>query len=108
MRIVYSSLNVESELKAVTLKPRRDAVQRIARVVELEDRLLQRADLVVCVSEEDRERFRGTHPGRRYEVIVSGARVDAQDELPAEGASTGEDLLGVRSLAVFMGSGHTP
>ena len=108
MPVLYSSHNVESELKAVTLGSRPEAAQRIARVVELEGRLLERADLVVCVSEDDRERFRGTHPGRRYEVIVSGARVDVRDVLPADGASTDQDLFGGRSLAVFMGSGHTP
>src|SRR5262249_5640164 len=53
VRIVYSALNVESELKAVTLRPRRDAARRIAQTIELEQRLLDRADVIVCVSEAD-------------------------------------------------------
>jgi hypothetical protein len=56
--VVYSSLNVEAELKEATLRSRPDAAERLAAVAALETRLLRRADLVVCVSADDRERFR--------------------------------------------------
>jgi glycosyltransferase involved in cell wall biosynthesis len=100
--VVYSSLNVERDLKAATLRARSDGARRIAQASALEGRLLDRADLVVCVSEPDRARFRETHPRQRYEVIVSGARVDVRDE------ANGDGLLGERPFAVFLGSGHPP
>jgi glycosyltransferase involved in cell wall biosynthesis len=106
--IVYSSLNVESDLKAATLRRRPDAVRRIADVIELEDVLLGRADLVVCVSQHDRQRFRATHPDRRYEVIPSGARVDLP-EVPAHRRVFAEDdRLRGRPFAAFIGSAHMP
>ena len=107
-RVVYSSLNVERDLKAETLRPRRDATAEIARVAALEDRLLARADLVVCVSDADRDRFRTTHPDRRYAVIVSGARVGGPPAPWANGHGQDGDPLHGRPLAVFVGSGHPP
>src|SRR5262249_6995037 len=64
------------------------------------------ADLVVCVSDDDRERFRGTHPGKRYEVIVNGARLEARNG-HAPAPVDGDPLRG-RPFAVFLGSGHPP
>ena len=55
MPVVYSSLNVESDLKGALLTPRRDAALRMELVHTLEKRLLDRADLVS--SKRDRARF---------------------------------------------------
>ena len=60
--IVYSSLNVESDLKTALLAPRSDAALRMELVNSLEKRLLDRSDLVVCVSNADRARFVQSHP----------------------------------------------
>lgn len=106
--VIYSSLNVEADLKAATLRRRPDAVRRIAEVVELEDGLLGQAHLVVCVSEHDRRRFRETHPDRRYEVIPSGARIDLA-EVPARGRAFADDhRLRGQTFAAFIGSAHMP
>jgi glycosyltransferase involved in cell wall biosynthesis len=106
--IVYSSLNVESDLKAATLRRRPDAVRRIADVIELEDVLLGRADLVVCVSQHDRQRFRETHPDRRYEVIPSGARADLPETPAHRRLFADGDRLRGRAFAAFIGSAHMP
>jgi len=108
MPVVYSSLNVERDLKTETLRSRSDAARRIARVAGLEAQLLDRADLVVCVSDGDRDRFRETHPDRRYEVIVSGARPEPRHVSANGRPAAGSDPLHGRPLAVFLGSGHPP
>jgi glycosyltransferase involved in cell wall biosynthesis len=105
--VVYSSLNVETDLKAVTLASRRDGPRWISQVAALERRMLDRADLVVCVSDSDRERLRDIRPDACYEVIASGARLDGLNGCPVDDAR-GEGLLSGRPFAVFIGSGHTP
>ncbi len=105
--IVYSSLNVESDLKTALLASRPDAALQLELVHALEKRLLDQAGLVVCVSSADRARFAQSHPGKRYEVIENGVRTDLGDCALAD-RSAAHDLLRGRTLAVFMGSGHVP
>ena len=106
-RVVYSSLNVESDLKTALLGLRRDAAQQVDRVRTLEKRLLDRADLIVCVSSLDRARFHRNHPDGCYEVIENGARGDLDTHLKAAFAPAADPMHG-RPLAVFLGSAHTP
>jgi glycosyltransferase involved in cell wall biosynthesis len=105
--IIYSSLNVESDLKGALLSSRRDAALHVQLVKTLEKRLLDRADLVVCVSSADRARFVETHPGKRFEVIENGARIGSRDCPLADRSASSNPLRG-RTLALFMGSAHMP
>jgi glycosyltransferase involved in cell wall biosynthesis len=105
--IVYSSLNVESDLKTALLTSRRDAVLQMELVHTLEKRLLDRAALVVCVSSADRARFVQSHPGKHYEIIENGVCTDLRDYELGDRSAT-HDLLRGRTLAVFMGSAHMP
>jgi glycosyltransferase involved in cell wall biosynthesis len=105
--IVYSSLNVESDLKTALLTSRPDAALQLELVHALEKRLLDRAALVVCVSKADRAHFVERHPDKRYEIIENGVRTDSLDYALAH-RSAADDLLRGRTLAVFMGSAHMP
>jgi len=69
-RVVYSSLNVERDLKAETLRPRRDATAEIARVVALEDFF--------------------TGPGR---TVLQSDEVLVEFRIPASAPSTGKAYL---------------
>ena len=106
-RVVYSSLNVESDLKAQMLQPRRNGERYAARAAALERTLLLRADLIVCVSEQDRARFMAEFPGKNFAVVENGACFGARDESPFANDRTA-DASPERRLAVFIGSGHMP
>jgi len=98
--VVYSSLNVESDLKRDTLRDRPDAADAIQRVCALENAMLERADLVVCVSENDRDRFLELHREHRYVVVENGVRCNGHT---AAAVSTARF-----PLVVFLGSAHAP
>jgi len=105
--VVYSSLNVESELKVGTLALRPDSAAWTRQVDALEERLLERANLVICVSVEDRARFSRRHPRRRYEVIENGVRTAVHDAAAAHATAPLQTMAG-RALALFIGSSHMP
>jgi len=107
-RVVYSSHNIEADLKAALLVLRRDAARQIERVSSLEKRLLDRADLIVCVSNLDRAYFRRSHPDKRYEVIENGARTELGRETSTASFALADDPMRGRPLAVFLGSAHMP
>ncbi|HVE49806.1 MAG TPA: glycosyltransferase, partial [Casimicrobiaceae bacterium] len=67
--IVYSSLNFEQGHKRELLSSRLDAAKRIEQVIDLETKMLNRADLVVCVSESDRDSFRRIFPDQTYVIV---------------------------------------
>ena len=107
--VVYSSLNVESDLKAMLLASRRDSARRIKRVAELEQTLLERSDLVVCVSGQDRARFLRDYPGKSFIVVENGTRVARRAEGREDRRFGGErSHHGDRPLAIFVGSSHMP
>ncbi len=99
--VVYSSQNIESELKRTLLRPRSDAHGVASEVDAWERRLLARAALVVCVSEGDRSRFRRLRPLARYVVVHNGVSLPVKQARPSEPAFSSP-------LAVFVGSAHPP
>ncbi|MDQ2917536.1 MAG: glycosyltransferase [Pseudomonadota bacterium] len=105
--VVYSSLNVERTLKTELLRVRRDAAGRVHQADELERRLLERANVVICVSEEDRNEFSKDASERRYVVIENGVRTASRDLAGAQHAYPRE-ASNDRALAVFVGSAHPP
>ena len=107
-RVVYSSLNVESDLKAALLARRRDSAHLVARVVELERALLDNADLVVCTSDEDRRRFLQDHPAQRFEIIANGVRSDLHECRETGSLAPTLSTPQGGKLAVFLGSAHMP
>lgn len=100
-RVVYASQNVEEELKRKVLAPRRDAGLVVEEVAAREARLLHRADLIFCVSKEDRTCFRRLRPNGRYRVIENGTR------LPSLLPRVQRSEFGM-PMAVFVGSAHPP
>ena len=105
--VVYSALNVERRLKADLLRERRDYAHRLHQVDQLERRMLERADVVVCVSDSDRDDFRETVPDRRYVVIENGARTGSRESYGVRRAYP-PGHCDRRMLGVFVGSSHAP
>ena len=102
--VVYSALNVESRLKADLLRNRRDGALRSGQVEAIERQMVDRANLIVCVSDEDCEWFQRLAVGRPCVVIENGARSIARTRRESPRATTGAR----RALGVFMGSAHPP
>jgi len=105
--IVYSSLNIESDLKAELLQHRRDGSKHISRVVELERWMIERSDMIVCVSQNDGDRVRREYRSKRIEVVENGVRTDERvvSTPPVGGV---QRRASGRPLAVFVGSSHMP
>ncbi len=97
--LIYSSLNVEALIKRSILKPRKDWAARVSQTEALEQEMVLRADLTVCVSEEDADHFRSQFPTRRYLVIENGVHGVVPDEYDATHRSPS---------ALFIGSAHMP
>lgn len=103
--VIYSSLNCEAGLKKELLKYRNDYPILINRVRDLEESLLRRANLIVCVSEADKESFKKNFPKQNYIVIENGVRYDQYEVLPDNIWDSFN--IGYR-LAIFIGSAHSP
>jgi hypothetical protein len=101
VKVLYSSLNVEEDLKRRTLATRADGHEWAARVADLERTLVERSCAIVAVSEEDAEIFRGRFPLKDVVVIENGISDLCRSRPVAMDAQT-------RSGAVFLGSGHPP
>ena len=106
--VVYSSLNCEMQLKAELLGRRPDAEKLICQVTELETKLLQAADLVVCVSESDRRLFSARFPDKRYLVVENGVRCNHYSGYTTR--LLNDPLLNPsgKPVAMFVGSAHMP
>jgi glycosyltransferase involved in cell wall biosynthesis len=101
VKVLYSSLNVEEDLKRKTLSSRADGHEWAARVAHLERGLVERSCAIVAVSEEDAEVFRGRFPLKDVIVIENGIGDIGHAQPVAIDAQA-------RSGAVFLGSGHPP
>lgn len=103
MPIVYSSQNVEADLKRDLLAARHDGERWQAQTEQLEREIAARADLVVCVSEADAERFRDHYSVARAITVENGVRPPRirRSSLPPVAAERAP-------LAVFVGSAHPP
>lgn len=103
MPVIYSSQNREVELKRELLAQRRDGAALLAEVEAVEHRLVERAEVVVCVSEADAAAFASWNPEAATVVIENGVAIpDAERPERAESGQLGHPL------AVFLGSGHPP
>ena len=105
MPVVYSSLNVEMDLKAGLLTRRADHGRWLADTVRLEREMLARANLVITVSEADRRRFEQLHPSTHCIVVENGVRSDAWKSTERLRLLAGDDAP---ATAVFLGSAHPP
>lgn len=104
MPVVHSSQNVEAELKRDLLAARSDGERWLELTRRLERDVAARADLVVCVSEADSERFREHYGVARAVTVENGVcqPLVRRSALPAAEP-------GARApLAVFLGSAHPP
>ena len=102
--VVYSSLNVETDLKGTILATRFDGMSWAARVIRLEEAMIARAQLIVAVSAEDAAVFRARNPRARVIVIENGVcPVIEVGERQGAGSE-----LGDTASAVFLGSAHPP
>lgn len=106
--VVYSSQNCEMELKASLLDARNDKASWIDVVHAAEDRMLARANLVVCVSHQDADAFRTVRHDIRTTVIENGVRVfeAGKAEVRQYASTTFGDAP--MPLALFLGSAHPP
>lgn len=108
LSVVYSSQNVETSLKQALLAARNDGPQWIEAVEALESRLLERADLLLCVSEEDRDLFCATRKVDNALVIENGVRIPSIHRQSLAPKQSSTDEVPRRPIAVFVGSGHPP
>lgn len=99
--VVYSSQNHEVALKQSLLSQRRDGCQLLTEVEALEARMLDAADLAVCVSANDAVSFKKLHPKISTIVVENGVLVPPP-KVARYAATFGAPL------AVFIGSGHPP
>ena len=105
--VIYSSQNCEMELKSSLLNARNDKAAWIEIVRSMEQKILDRADLVVCVSSQDANAFQAINPGVRAIVVENGVRIyDPGKHEAVNHNSLHEDNL--TPLAVFLGSAHPP
>lgn len=102
--VIYSSQNVEMELKRALYSKRSDGGSLITEVQDIETRLIRRADLVVCVSDEDEQRFLSLEPTIRTLVVGNGVTLAPRHLRSLDGNDRAFD----RPMAVFLGSGHPP
>lgn len=106
--VIYSSLNCEFHLKKEILKSRLDFEILLNRVNELEKKLLEIADLIVCVSKADRDCFANNFPDQNYLVIENGVRCDNYKGLIGTLLRIPDVNPNNSSLALFVGSSHKP
>lgn len=97
--VVYSSQNVEYDLKRALYANRTDGNSWLDAVQQFESQLLARSELTVCVSPSDAERFRENVPDERIVVVENGIRL---------GPSVRRRHEARERLAVFLGSAHPP
>lgn len=101
--VVYSSQNVERDLKGKLLSSRPDVDEMTARVRALEDLACTRAALLVCVSDDDARRFEALFPDRPTFVVPNGVTPPVFGDVPATSFGSG-----TRPNAIFVGSAHMP
>lgn len=101
--VIYSSQNVETDLKRELLRGRPDGSLWISIAAELEQALAHRANAIVAVSEEDSRTFRARFPGKEVIVVENGVKF-----LPPVPSEARRDAPGSVASAVFMGSSHLP
>jgi len=97
--VVYSSQNVEAELKDVLYTARADGAAWLARVHQLEAIMLARSAVTICVSNNDSQAFGRLHADVNPVVIENGVRL-----APAPV----RDIREQGELAIFLGSAHPP
>jgi glycosyltransferase involved in cell wall biosynthesis len=106
LQVVYSSQNVEASLKQALLAARKDGQPWVELTRDLEQRMVERADLLVCVSEADHRAFLAAYEVKKSLVIENGVRIPAVHRRSLAVRSDDEDPR--RPIAVFVGSGHPP
>lgn len=105
--VVYSSQNFETELKKSLLNARSDKASWIETVSAAEQKMLARADLLVCVSQQDANSFLCLRSDIRTVVVENGVRIDDAGGHKAFGRSSSFETPPT-PLAVFLGSAHPP
>lgn len=97
--VVYSSQNVEYDLKRALYAGRADGNSWLDAVQQFESALLARSELTVCVSPSDAQRFRAIAPDEKTVVVENGIRLCPPGHRSYEARER---------LAVFLGSSHPP
>jgi len=110
--VVYDSQNVESVLRMSLHDDLPQASPLIELVAKAEAALLERADLVLACSEEDRKLFNqifGT-PWQKLRVVPNGIFTTNQWRLGPDEKRAIRAELGIadKPVAVFLGSGYGP
>ncbi len=103
--VIYEAFNVESSLKAALLEPHPDRDALVKQVRAIEKKACADADCIICVSDEDRDAFEAS--GHRRVVVIRNG-VDTQTDGPDVDLSAITPFFEGRTVAVFLGSGHTP
>ena len=97
--VVYSAHNVEAALKRELLRDHPLARSLTSFIAELERRLVEQADLIVCCTEADRAAF--SHARAPVALAANGCRIAPIARRDASGRS------GMRRVG-FLGSSHAP
>ena len=104
--VIYSSLNVESQIKSDILKSRPDFSVVIEEVKRLENRLLHRANIITAVCETDAQTFRSVIPQTKIVVLLNGVNLKADTFLFP--FSKFKSRFKGMPVACFLGSSHLP
>jgi glycosyltransferase involved in cell wall biosynthesis len=104
--VVYSSGNVESEIKQDLLAGRRDCERCISEVTAFESAVAERASLIAAVTASDAEHFRRRCRDARVVHVANG--VDCSPAFSLLRFSRLKDRFGGRRVACFVGSAHPP
>jgi glycosyltransferase involved in cell wall biosynthesis len=103
---MYEAFNVEKDLKEKTLSSHPHHVNLIEIVTEVEALACEIADKIICVSDEDYQKFSMKINPSKLGVVRNGVSVNNYKQ-------TGnldhiKSMFSGRSVAVFIGSGHPP
>ena len=104
--VIYSSLNVEVEIKGDILRGRPDFEYVLDEVRQLENQLVNRANLITAVSESDAQVFRNDAPNSKVIVLLNG--VDLFPQLFLHRFDKFKARFEGLPVATFLGSSHTP
>nr|WP_165583172.1 glycosyltransferase [Dyella soli] len=99
--VVYSSQNIEVDLKRALYAHRDDGERWLAEVERMEAAMFRRSQLLVCVSQSDLDGFGTRMPAIKGMVIENGVRL-RPNFVRSNRSGRNEPL------AIFLGSSHPP
>jgi len=113
-RLWYEAQNVEYDMKAIVLPASPQRQEYMEQVREVEQQCCHGAELILAVSDEDRDRFMSLYGLDAGKILMVRNGMDfraaSADRLPSEEKRRLKEKLGFgnRPVALFIGSYHGP